>query len=198
VPEQCGAHDPGPGGLEDGVEGWREVQSAVADQELNVLEPLAEAEGKVAGLLHGPPPVRFAVTPPMRIRRVPCSMNNQHVYALQQHGVHVQGIDCDDLGGLGTQELPPAWARAPRRCPGERRMSHTVDGATVTPIFMGSPWIRRSPHSGFSLARWMLTGEQNLEWSAALSVWGEPYFSIRVLFYCGSALGQAPSLFWFA
>ena len=39
---------------------------------------------------------------------------HQHVQALQQHGVHVQEIDCDDPGGLGAQELPPARPRAPR------------------------------------------------------------------------------------
>ena len=49
-----GAQDPGAGGLEDGVERGGEVRSAVADQEPDVLEPLAEAEGEVAGLLHGP------------------------------------------------------------------------------------------------------------------------------------------------
>ena len=49
-----GAQDPGPGGLEDGVERGGEIRSTVADQELDVLEPLVEAEGKVAGLLHGP------------------------------------------------------------------------------------------------------------------------------------------------
>jgi hypothetical protein len=37
--------------------------------------------------------------------------------------------------------------------PAARRISHTVDGATVTPSFMSSPWIRRCPHSGFSFAR---------------------------------------------
>src|SRR5450631_2005405 len=36
--------------------------------------------------------------------------------------------------------------------PAARRISHTVDGATVTPSFVSSPWIRRYPHSGFSLA----------------------------------------------
>src|SRR5690242_1623931 len=49
-----GAQDPGPGGLEDRVERGGEVRSAVADQELDALEPLVEAEGEVAGLLHGP------------------------------------------------------------------------------------------------------------------------------------------------
>jgi len=45
----AGAQDPGTGGLEPGVERGGEVRSAVADQELDVLEPLAE--GEVAGLL---------------------------------------------------------------------------------------------------------------------------------------------------
>ncbi len=40
-----GAQDPGAGGLEDGVERAGEVRSAIADQERDVLEPLAEAEG---------------------------------------------------------------------------------------------------------------------------------------------------------
>src|ERR1017187_2345098 len=37
--------------------------------------------------------------------------------------------------------------------PAARRISHTVDGATVTPSLVSSPWIRRCPHSGFSFAR---------------------------------------------
>ena len=49
-----GAQDPGAGGLEDGVERGGEVRAAVADQEPDVLEPLAEGECEVAGLLHGP------------------------------------------------------------------------------------------------------------------------------------------------
>ena len=36
--------------------------------------------------------------------------------------------------------------------PAARRISQTVDGATVTPSFVSSPWIRRYPHSGFSFA----------------------------------------------
>jgi hypothetical protein len=48
------AQDPGAGGLENGIERCSEVRSAVADQELNIPEPLAEAESEVTGLLHGP------------------------------------------------------------------------------------------------------------------------------------------------
>jgi hypothetical protein len=47
----CGAQDPGAGGPEDGIERGGEVRSAVADQKLDVLEPVVEAEGQVAGLL---------------------------------------------------------------------------------------------------------------------------------------------------
>src|SRR6266704_4560470 len=49
-----GAQDPGARSLEDGVKGAGEFRPAVADQEPNVLEPLAETEGQVAGLLHSP------------------------------------------------------------------------------------------------------------------------------------------------
>jgi hypothetical protein len=35
---------------------------------------------------------------------------HQHVYPLQQHGVHVQETDREDPGGLGAQELPPRRA----------------------------------------------------------------------------------------
>ena len=48
------AEDSGAGGLEYGVERAGEVRSAAADQELDVLGPLAEAHGEVPGLLHGP------------------------------------------------------------------------------------------------------------------------------------------------
>jgi hypothetical protein len=37
--------------------------------------------------------------------------------------------------------------------PAARRISHTVEGATVTPSFVSSPWIWRCPYSGFSFAR---------------------------------------------
>ena len=80
----------------------------------HVLEPLAEAQGKVAGLLHGPL-ARRARGDPADVHPAGAMFDeHQHVYALQQHGVHVQEIDRDDPGGLSVQELPPARARAPR------------------------------------------------------------------------------------
>ncbi len=79
----------------------------------------------------------------------------QHVYALQQHGVHVQEIDCDDPGGLGVRncrQLGPE-RRGSGSMPAACSISHMVDGATVTPSFVSSPWSRRRAHSGFSFAR---------------------------------------------
>ena len=50
------AQDRGAGGLEDGVERGGEVRAAVAEQELDVREPLAEAEDQVAACctVHSP------------------------------------------------------------------------------------------------------------------------------------------------
>src|SRR6266699_2656036 len=94
-----GAQDPGAGGLEDGVEGCGEVRSAVADQELNVLEPLAEAESEVAGLLHGPLAggVRGDAA---KMHPAGAMFDHQDMQSPEEHGVHVQEIDCDDPGSL--------------------------------------------------------------------------------------------------
>ena len=60
-------------------------------------------------------PVGFAVTP-SDVHPAGAMLDEyQHVYALQQHTVHVQEIGCDDPGGLGAQELPPGRAIALRR-----------------------------------------------------------------------------------
>jgi hypothetical protein len=96
--------------LEDGVERESEVRSAVADQELDVLEPLVEGEGEVAGLLHSPVAGGMGgdaagVHPAGAVLD-----EHQDVQSLEQHGVHVQEVDCEDPGGLGVQELPPGRA----------------------------------------------------------------------------------------
>jgi hypothetical protein len=63
-----------------------------------------------------------------------------------------------------TARIPAAWAcrncrhvgperRGAGSMPAARRISHTVDGAILTPSFASSPWMRRCPHSGFSFAR---------------------------------------------
>jgi hypothetical protein len=80
---------------------------------------------------------------------------HQDGQALEQHGVGVQE-------GRRRCGIPAAWV--PRNCrhagperrgagsmPAARRISQTVDVATVTPSLVSSPWIRRYPRSGFSL-----------------------------------------------
>jgi hypothetical protein len=49
----------------------------------------------------------------------PGAMLDEHhdIQPVEQHGVHVQEIDCEDPGGLGMEELPPG-----RACPAGRRI----------------------------------------------------------------------------
>ena len=49
-----GAQDRSAGGLETASNEAVKFEAAVADQVLDVLGPVVEAEGEVAGLLHGP------------------------------------------------------------------------------------------------------------------------------------------------
>jgi hypothetical protein len=85
-----GAQNPGAGSLEDGVERGGEVRSAVADQEPDVPEPLVEAEGEVAGLLHSPLAggMRCAAA---EVHPAGAVLDeHQDVQPVQQHGVRVQ------------------------------------------------------------------------------------------------------------
>ena len=41
--------------------------------------------------------------------------DDQRVDAPQQHGIHVDEVDCEDAAGLGCQELLPGQARAAGR-----------------------------------------------------------------------------------
>ena len=70
---------------------------------------------------------------------------------MREHGARVQEIDCSDPGTPSARELPQASTR--RRGAGSmraaRRISHTMDGATVTPSLTSSLRIRRRPHSGW-------------------------------------------------
>ena len=86
-------------------------ESAVTDHESDVLEPLAEGEGEVAGLLHRPLAGGMCGHP-AEVHPAGAVLNkNQDVQPVQQHGVHVQEIHREDPGGLGVQELPPGRAR---------------------------------------------------------------------------------------
>jgi hypothetical protein len=104
------AQDPGAGGLEDGVEGAGEGRSAVADEELDVLETFAEAEGEVAGLLHSPLAGGVGGDAAQVHPTGAVLDEHQDVQPVQQHGVRVREVDREDPGGPGVQELPPGRA----------------------------------------------------------------------------------------
>ncbi len=90
-----------------------------------------------------PSPVGLAVTPARCIRRVPCSMNTK-TYSRFSSTV--------SAWKKSTARIPAAWAcrnccqvgperRGAGSMPAVRRISQTVDCATVTPSFVSSPWI---------------------------------------------------------
>ena len=87
-------------------------------------------------------PVGLEVTPPRCIRRVPCSMNTK-TYRRVSSTVST----CRK----STARIPAAWVcrncrhvgperRGAGSMPAARRISQTVDGATVTPSLVSSPW----------------------------------------------------------
>ena len=100
-------------------------------------------------------PVGFAVMPPRCSRRVPCSMNTRTYHLLRSTVSACR---------KSTARIPAAWAcrncrqvgperRGAGSMPAACRICQTVDGATVTPSLVSSPWMRRCPHRGFSFAR---------------------------------------------
>ena len=111
--------------------------------------------GQVAGLLHRP-----------LAGRVRCDATEVHpASAMLDEHQDVQSLVSSTVSTCrkSTATIPEAWVcrncrqvgperRGAGSIPAARRISHTVDGATVTPSFVSSPWIRRYPHSGFSFA----------------------------------------------
>ena len=93
-----------------------------------VLQPLAEVQGEVAGLLNGP----FA----SRVRGDAAQVHpagavldeHQDVRRFQQDSVNVQEVDGEDPGSLGVQELPPGRARTAWRRADARRTQDLIDG----------------------------------------------------------------------
>ena len=113
-----------------------------------------------------PAPGRFLATPDDRDRGEPVAERSARRVrrAAWRNGPEAIPAPRSRPTQQSTARIPAAWAR--RNCrqvgperrgagpvPAARRISHTVDGATVTPSFTSSPWIRRCPHRGFSLAR---------------------------------------------
>ena len=91
----------------------------------HVLEPFVETYRQVAGLLHCP--VAGRVRGDAAEMHPAGAMLDEHqdIHPLQQHGVHVQEIDCHDPGGLGGEncrQVGPA-RRGAGSMPAARRIS---------------------------------------------------------------------------
>jgi hypothetical protein len=124
-----GAHDGGAGGLEDGIEGRGEVRPAVADEEPEIPESLAEVEGQVASLLHCPVAGRVSGDAAEVHPAGAVLDEHQHVQPGQRDSIHVQEVGGNNPGGLRVQETAAksdrffvVWGRCPPRA-GSRRWS---------------------------------------------------------------------------
>ena len=91
----------GASGLEDGVERGCEVRPVVAEQELDVLEFLAEAYGEVAGWPYRPFAGGMFGDAAEVHRRVPCSVNTSTYSRLSRTVLACR---------RSTARIPAAWA----------------------------------------------------------------------------------------
>jgi hypothetical protein len=136
---------------EDRAERSGEVRPAVADHELDPVSLFAEVDEQVAGLLGGPLPGGMQGDPedPDAPRPVLDHGQDPGLGAVEQAGREES-----------RARIASAWerrncgpvGRRPGPVPLALRISHTVDAAMLTPRPASSPWILRSPHSGFSRA----------------------------------------------
>jgi len=81
-------------------------------------------------------------------------MKNKDVVRLQQERLDGEEVAGQDPRGLGAQELAqvgPLRGAGPR--PARRRMAAIEVAERRMPRLSNSPWIRRYPHRGFSLAK---------------------------------------------
>ena len=102
-----GLDDPRAVAGEHVVEDSRELAVAVADEELELAGAFAEVHEQVASLLGGPCPggVRGDI---QDVHPAGLDLyHEEHVQALEEHGVDVEEVTCQYSGCLGGEELPP-------------------------------------------------------------------------------------------
>ena len=101
----------------------------------HLLESLAEAEGEIPCLLHGPLAGRVGGDAAEVHPAGAVLDEDQHVEALAQHGVYVQEVDREDPAAWvcrNCRQLGPE-RRGAGSMPAACRISQTVDGATAMP-----------------------------------------------------------------
>jgi hypothetical protein len=96
--------------------------------EPEVLEPLAEVQGEVAGLLDCPAAGRVRGDAAEVHPAGAVLDEHQDVQPVYQHGVDVEKVDGEDSGGLGVQELPPGGAVPARSRIDARGTQDLIDG----------------------------------------------------------------------
>ena len=85
----------------------RELAVAVADQESEPAGAFAEIHEQVTGLLGGPRPGGVGGDA-QDVHPAGLDLHHEEdVQAVEEHGVNVQEVACQDPGRLGGQELPP-------------------------------------------------------------------------------------------
>jgi hypothetical protein len=123
-----GLQDPGAACLEDGVEDRVKFdpRSRIKNRICSNRSPRARARLRACCTVHSP--VRFAVTPPRCIRRVPCSMNTRTYSRFSSTVSTCKKSTARIPGGLGVQELPPGRACAALRRADARTSQDVIDG----------------------------------------------------------------------
>jgi hypothetical protein len=105
--------DPRATASEDVVEGRRELAVAVADQEAEAVGLCTQVHEQVTGLLGGPG-ARGVGGDAQDVHAAGLELHHEeHVQALEEHGVNVQEVARQDPGCLGGQELRPGRRSAP-------------------------------------------------------------------------------------
>ena len=140
---------------EDGVERVGELRVAVPDQVCEPVPRLVELPGQFPGELGAQAAVGCSVIPSRCTRRVSSSMTNATYSRVS--------VTAQSTWKKSVASKVVAWARRKVRhvsswCAGggircERRILRMVEAATRCPSRRSSPWMRTTPHRGFSRAR---------------------------------------------
>jgi hypothetical protein len=151
--DRCPEHLGIDGGV-DGVERGGELGVAIADEESEASAGVVEVHEQVAGLL-GDPGAGGVRGDPGDVDAAAAVLDgHEHVEAAQEDRVDVREVEARMVWACAARN----WRQVgPDRCsagsiPAAFKIFHTVEAATGWPSPISSPWMRRQPNLGFSLA----------------------------------------------
>jgi Helix-turn-helix of DDE superfamily endonuclease len=140
-----GPDDPHADRSEHGVERSGELGVPVTDQELEVVSAALEVHQEVAGLLSHPLTCGVGGDPGQVHAPGAVLDEEQDVQAPQEHGIDVEEIRGEVVSACparNTRQASPD-RRGAGSMPASLRICHTVDGASLYPRPVSSPWMRR-------------------------------------------------------